>query len=148
MPQVTLSGPIAEQILAKRGEAAEDKSPAPHKPAPKPTARSCSRGPLPTSSAEPRADGTFDDEDTEVLRRARGGTLNPQSLTARPVVLRPNNPSYPQVVVNSEGTWVRVSQPPGVQAENQVRSLPKSLDLLIITPTHIICQTKFGEAHL
>ena len=103
-----------EEIIAGRGEAAEDKSAAPRTAVSEPLAHSGSRKPLPTSTAVPRADGTFEDEDTEFLRRARGGTLNPPSLTGRPLVLRPNNPSYPQVVVNSEGTWVRVSQPPGV----------------------------------
>ena len=89
----------------------------------------------------PKADGTFEDEDTEVLRRARGGTLNPPSLTGRPLVLRPNNPSYPQVVVNSEGTWVRISQPPGVTS-CEPSTVPAQIPgRQNITPTRTI---KFG----
>ena len=119
VPRVTLSGPIAEQIIAERGEAA-DKSPAPRADRPpksRPPQRSRSRRP-PVGEDVPRADGSFRDEDTEVLRRARGGTLNPPSVTGRPLVLRPNNPAFPQVVINSEGTWVRVSQPPGVSSRD------------------------------
>jgi hypothetical protein len=47
-----------------------------------------------------------------LLRRARGGTLAP-NLCARPLILRPVDPKYPQVVINSEGTWVQVARPPG-----------------------------------
>ena len=127
VPRVTLSGPIAEQILAERGEAA-DKSPAPRAertPKSRPPQRSRSRRP-PQSTDLPREDGSFADDDTEVLRRARGGTLNPPSVTGRPLVLRPNNPAFPQVVINSEGTWVRVSQPPGV-ASREPSTVPTSI---------------------
>ena len=109
---VTLSGPIAEEILAERGgAAAENKSPALHRstPSSRPD-RSRSR-----VSLTPRADGTFDDPDVDALRVARGGTLqpNPTSLGSRPVVLRPVDSAYPPVVVTSEGTFIRVSQPTG-----------------------------------
>ena len=81
MSVVTLSGPIADEIAAERGEAAEDKSPALRHPAqpPKATSRSRSRRPVPTSLG-PRAGSTFEVEDTEVPRRARGGTLTPPSF--------------------------------------------------------------------
>ena len=113
---VTLSGPIAQEIAAERGEAAEDKSPAPRTAKSEPPARSCSR------KSTQLCQGRMELSKTRTLRffrRARGGTLNPPSLTGRPLALRPNNPSYSQVVVNSEGTWVRVSQPPGVTSRER-----------------------------
>ena len=57
--------------------------------------------------------GSFADQDTEVLRRARGGNLGTPSLSSRPIALRPADNNYPPVVINSEGTWVRISKPPG-----------------------------------
>ena len=88
-----------------------DKSPAASAPAaPKPVSRSRSRVP---ATLIPRADGTFADQDTEVLRRARGGNLGTPSLSSRPIALRPTDTKYPPVVINSEGTWVRISKPPG-----------------------------------
>ena len=107
MPRVTLSGPIAAEIIAERGEAAEDKSPAPRvtrTPRSKPPERSRSRKPLPASTAVPRADGTCEGWHTQSTVCDRAAII----------VLRPNNPAFPQVVINNEGTWIRVSQPPGV----------------------------------
>ena len=88
-----------------------DKTPAASAPAaPKPVSRSRSRIP---ATLTPRADGTFADQDTEVLRRARGGNLGTPSLSSRPIALRPTDTQYPPVVINSEGTCVRISKPPG-----------------------------------
>ena len=88
-----------------------DKSPAASAPAaPKPVSRSRSRVP---ATLIPRADGSFADQDTEVLRRARGGNLGTPSLSSRLIALRPTDTKYPPVVINSEGTWVRISKPPG-----------------------------------
>ena len=88
-----------------------DKSPAASAPAaPKPVSRSRSRVP---ATLIPRADGSFADQDTEVLRRARGGNLGTPSLSSPPTALRPTDTKYPPVVINSEGTWVRISKPPG-----------------------------------
>ena len=88
-----------------------DKSPAASAPAaPKPVSRSRSRVP---ATLIPRADGSFADQDTETLRRARGGNLGTPSLSSRPIALRPTDTKYPPVVINSEGTWVRISKPPG-----------------------------------
>ena len=86
-----------------------DKSPAASAPA-KPVSRSRTRVP---ATLTPRADGSFADQDTEVLRRARGGNLGTPSLSSRPIALRPADNNYPPVVINSEGTWVRISKPPG-----------------------------------
>ena len=86
-----------------------DKSPAASAPA-KPASRSRTRVP---ATLIPRADGSFADQDTEVLRRARGGNLGTPSLSSRPIALRPTDTKYPPVVINSEGTWVRISKPPG-----------------------------------
>ena len=77
---------------------------------PKPLSRSRTRVP---AVLTPRADGSFADPDTEVLRRARGGNLGTPSLSSRPIALRPTDNNYPPVVINSEGTWVRISKPPG-----------------------------------
>ena len=88
-----------------------DKTPAASAPAaPKPVSRSRSRVP---ATLTPRADGSFADQDTEVLRRARGGNLGTPSLSSRPIALRPADSNYPPVIINSEGTWVRISKPPG-----------------------------------
>ena len=88
-----------------------DKTPAASAPAaPKPVSRSRSRVP---ATLIPRADGSFADQDTEVLRRARGGNLGTPSLSSRPIALRPADSNYPPVIINSEGTWVRISKPPG-----------------------------------
>ena len=88
-----------------------DKSPAASAPAaPKPVSRSRSRVP---ATLTPRADGSFADQDTEVLRRARGGNLGTPSLSSRPIALRPADSNYPPVIINSEGTWVRISKPLG-----------------------------------
>ena len=103
----------ADTVPAARtaGEDQVDKSPAASAPAaPKPVSRSRSRVP---AVLVPRADGTFDDQDTEFLRRARGGNLSSPNLSSRPLVLRPADAKYPPVVINSEGTWVRFSKPPG-----------------------------------
>jgi len=63
---------------ARTGGDHADKSPAASAPAaPKPVSRSRSRVP---ATLIPRADGTFADQDTEVLRRARGGNLGTPSL--------------------------------------------------------------------
>ena len=48
-----------------------------------------------------------------MLRRARGGNLGTPSFSSRPIALRPTDTKYPPVVINSEGTWVRISKPPG-----------------------------------
>ena len=48
-----------------------------------------------------------------LLRRARGDNLGTPSLSSRPIALRPTDTKYPPVVINSEGTWVRISKPPG-----------------------------------
>ena len=86
-----------------------DKSAAASAP-PKPLSRSRTRVP---AVLTPRGDGSFADPDTEVLRRARGGNLGTPSLSSRPIALRPTDNNYPPVVINSEGTWVRISKPPG-----------------------------------
>ena len=86
-----------------------DKSAAASAP-PKPVSRSRTRVP---AVLTPRGDGSFADPDTEVLRRARGGNLGTPSLSSRPIALRPTDNNYPPVVINSEGTWVRISKPPG-----------------------------------
>ena len=86
-----------------------DKTPAASAPA-KPLSRSRTRVP---ATLIPRADGSCADPDTEVLRRARGGNLGTPSLSSRPIALRPADNNYPPVVINSEGTWVRISKPPG-----------------------------------
>ena len=61
-----------------------DKSPSASAPA-KPASRSRTRVP---ATLIPRADGSFADQDTEVLRRARGGNLGTPSLSSRPIALR------------------------------------------------------------
>ena len=85
----------AETVPAARiaGEDQVDKSPAASAPAAaKPASRSRSRVP---AVLVPRADGSFADQDTEVLRRARGGHLSSPNLTSRPLVLRPADSKYP-----------------------------------------------------
>ena len=79
----------AETFPAARaaGEDTVDKSPAASAPAAsKPVSRSRSRVP---AVLTPRADGSFADQDTEFLRRARGGNLSSPNLSSRPLVLRP-----------------------------------------------------------
>jgi hypothetical protein len=94
--------------LKKRAEA-EDKSPAASKPStPKAVSRSRSRVPV-----TEREDGTYEDPGTDLLQTPRGGNLNTFNLGSRPLVLRLVDPKYPQAVINPEGTWVQVSQPPG-----------------------------------
>ena len=68
-----------------------DKSPAASAPA-KPASRSRTRVP---ATLTPRADGSFADQDTEALRRARGGNLGTPSLSSRPIALRPTDTKYP-----------------------------------------------------
>ena len=103
----------AETVPAARtaGEDTVDKSPAASAPAAsKPVSRSRPQVP---AVLTPRADGSFADQDTDFLRRARGGNLSSPNLSSRPLVLRPADSKYPPVVINLEGAWVRVSKPPG-----------------------------------
>lgn len=90
---------MAEAFPAARaaGEDTVDKSPAASAPAAsKPVTRSRSRVP---PVLTPRADGSFADQDTEFLRRARGGNLSSPNLSSRPLVLRPADSKYPPVVI-------------------------------------------------
>ena len=99
---------------------------------------------MPSSTAVPKGDGTLEDEDTEVLRRAKGGTPNPPSLTGRPLVLRPENPSYPQVWVIAKGVGLEYHTLQVSQAVSRALVQLRFLDRQNITPTRTIFQTKFG----
>ena len=130
--------PPTPEELAERGRASEnrqkereeaaDKTPAPRRAsASAPPPRSRSRV---DPSAAPRADGTFEDQDTEVLRIARGGVLSTPSfrLSARPVVLRPRDGHHPEVIINSEGTWVRVAKPAGSSDDRVPLTVPATVE--------------------
>ena len=79
-----------------------------------------------------------------MLRRARGGNLGTPSLSSRPIALRPTDNNYPPVIINSEGTWVHISKPPG-----SVGREPTTVPVAIpgtatssVDPTNLL--TKFG----
>ena len=128
---------------ARTGGQHVDKTPAASAPA-KPLSRSRTGVP---ATLIPRADGSFADPDTEVLRRARGGNLGTPSLSSRPIALRPTDNNYPPVVINSEGTWYGFLSLQEPLVVNQQLSLLQSQVLLPLQLTHTTSQTKCGEIH-
>ena len=83
-----------------------------------------------------------------MLRRARGGNLGTPSLSSRPIALRPTDNNYPPVIINSEGTWVRISKPPGATGREPT-TVPVAIPGTLhhpLTPTNLL--TKFGGIRL